>query len=150
MKRNNDNLNDDRKPVLICITTIYLFIVLYITIFDRDIGERRAKLELLWEIKKFMEGSDYKYWLGQIGGNLVMLLPLGILLPTLSDFFRNFRKTVLAGFCLSLFIELTQYITGRGLCESDDILHNTIGVVAGFIIYLKVRSKLQNKNSIAD
>jgi glycopeptide antibiotics resistance protein len=53
--------------------------------------------------------------------------------------------TVLAGFIVSLFIELTQYITGRGLCELDDVVHNTIGAFAGIIIYKKIRYLLRNK-----
>ena len=61
------------------------------------------------------------------------------------DFFKKTKMTVLAGFIVSLFIELTQYITGRGLCELDDVVHNTIGAFAGIIIYKKIRYLLRNK-----
>ncbi len=145
MKRKNDNSTIDRQPILICIMTIYIFAVLYITLFDRNIGEHRAKLQPLWEIKMFMTGQDYKYWAGQIVGNLVMLLPLGFLLPIMSDYFKDGRRTVLTGLGFSLFIELTQYVTGRGLCETDDILHNTTGTILGFILYRKALNYYYSK-----
>jgi glycopeptide antibiotics resistance protein len=35
-------------------------------------------------------------------------------------------------------IEITQYFTGRGLCEFDDVFHNTLGACIGFIIWKKL------------
>lgn len=140
MKKNKEKRRDDLMPVIICITAIYVFAVLYITLFDRNISHRRSMLQPLFEVRQMMRTRNYSYWLGQIGGNLIMLLPLGILLPVLSDFFNDIKRTVTAGFAFSLFIELMQYITGRGLCELDDIFHNTIGTMAGILIYYKFKS----------
>lgn len=42
-------------------------------------------------------------------------------------------------------IEITQYITGRGLCEFDDVFNNTLGAFVGFTSWrLKMR---YNKNT---
>ena len=35
-------------------------------------------------------------------------------------------------------IEITQYFTGRGLCEFDDVFNNTLGACIGFIIWKKL------------
>lgn len=35
-------------------------------------------------------------------------------------------------------LEITQYFTGRGLCEFDDVFHNTLGACIGFIIWKKL------------
>lgn len=35
----------------------------------------------------------------------------------------------------SLSIELIQYWFGLGVCEMDDVLHNTLGVLAGYAAY---------------
>lgn len=148
MRKRPDNSKEERQPVLICIAMIYLFVVLYITLFDREIGRKRLMLEPFFEIRKMMRTQRYEYWLGQIFGNLIMLFPLGVLLPMISDWFEKTKRTALAGLTVSLFIELTQYITGRGLCELDDIVHNTIGAIAGILVYKKVRYLLRNKIDI--
>lgn len=43
-----------------------------------------------------------------------------------------------AALAFSVFIEATQYFTGRGLCEFDDVFHNTLGACIGFIIWKKL------------
>lgn len=145
MRRKTDTSKEDRQPVLICIAMIYLFFVMYITLFDREIGRRRIMLEPFFEIRKMIKTQKYEHWLGQIFGNIFLFFPLGVFLPMIFDFFKKTKMTVLAGFIVSLFIELTQYITGRGLCELDDVVHNTIGAFAGIIIYKKIRYLLRNK-----
>lgn len=64
--------------------------------------------------------------------NILMLLPVGI---SLSFVFESKRKVILLGFCFSCLIEVSQLLTGRGLFEIDDILHNTIGVGLGILVY---------------
>lgn len=129
---------DKKTVILMCIALVYLFIVLDITLIDRSVGQRRKMLEPFWEISQFLETKQYTYWLIQIFGNIFMLLPFGFVLPVIFRKFKSFRLTT--GVCLgfSLFIELTQYITGRGLLELDDIMHNTVGGAMGFIIYEKI------------
>ncbi|MEC1749581.1 VanZ family protein [Bacillus mojavensis] len=43
-----------------------------------------------------------------LGGNLILLLPVGLLFPLLFDKLRNLKRILLTGFFISLFIELTQ------------------------------------------
>ena len=129
---------DKKTVILMYIALVYLFIVLDITLIDRSVGQRRKMLEPFWEISQFLETKQYTYWLIQIFGNIFLLLPFGFVLPVIFEKFRSFRLTT--GVCLgfSLFIELTQYVTGRGLLELDDIMHNTVGGAMGFIIYEKI------------
>ncbi len=129
---------------LLCAFTmlIYLYCVMNVTLIDRIPGVRRHVLRPLWEVSSMLKSGDYIYWTGQIGGNLIMFLPLGFMLPILSDRFRSIRATAISGLALSVFIEFVQYYTGRGLFESDDILHNTIGACAGCAIYIIVSNRL--------
>ena len=117
---------------------LYIYCVLHITLLDRNVGTRRHVLRPLWEVRTMFQSGNYTYWSGQIGGNLIMLFPLGFLLPILSGKFKNIMLTTVAGFAFSVLIEFTQYYTGRGLFESDDIMHNTIGAFAGCLFYLIV------------
>jgi ATPase subunit of ABC transporter with duplicated ATPase domains len=93
-----------------------------------------------------LKSGDYSYWSGQIGGNLIMLFPLGFMMPILSDKFRNIKWAAIMGLAFSVLIEFTQYYTARGLFESDDIIHNTIGACIGCIVYVFIYDKLLNED----
>ena len=97
-----------------------------------------------------LKSGDYSYWSGQIGGNLIMLFPLGFMMPILSDKFRNIKWAAIMGLAFSVLIEFTQYYTARGLFESDDIIHNTIGACIGCIVYVFIYDKLLNEKSEAE
>lgn len=78
--------------------------------------------------------------LKQVGGNVLLFLPLGFALPIL--FFRITKiKTIILGFTLSLVIELIQATSGVFLsynyrsCDIDDLILNTIGTIIGLAIY---------------
>lgn len=130
-----------------CVLTllIYLYFVLNITLIDRTAGTQRHVLRPLWEMRSMFQSGRYTYWAGQIGGNLIMLFPLGFLLPILSDKFKSILLTTMTGFAFSVCIELTQYYTGRGLFESDDIIHNTIGAFAGCVAFAIINNRLLTK-----
>ena len=121
---------------------VYLYCVLNITLIDRTPGMRRHVFRPLWEVSTMLKSGNYTYWSGQIVGNLIMLLPFGFMLPVMSDRFKNIRTAAAAGLIFSMFIEFTQYYTGRGLFESDDIMHNTIGACIGCIIYIIISNRL--------
>jgi len=130
------------KGMCLLVMLVYLYCVLSITLIDRTAGLRRHVFRPMWELRSMLQSGNYTYWSGQIGGNLIMLFPLGFLLPIISDKFRNIRAAAAAGFMFSLFIEFSQYYTGRGLFESDDIIHNTVGACIGCIMYVLIFEKL--------
>lgn len=63
--------------------------------------------------------------------NIVMFIPFGVLLPIYFGFFRKARRTVLAGFLMSLSIEVLQLFTFRAT-DVDDLMMNTLGALAGY------------------
>ncbi len=67
--------------------------------------------------------------------NIIVFLPLGTLLPIIVTRLRKAYKVVGLGFFFSLFIELTQKFTHKGLCELDDLFNNTLGVLLGYCIF---------------
>ena len=78
----------------------------------------------------------------QILGNFVMLLPLGIYLPLL---YKSFRKAyyffVVLFICLlvSVGIELLQLATSYRSTDVDDVLLNTLGGGAGFLLFQLIK-----------
>ena len=127
-----------RKKLLIAVFLVYIFIDLWLTLIDRQWGERRAMLMPFWEMRELITTDRKLYWSQQIGCNILMLMPRGFLLPCLHRKFRKIGIIFLIALVFSIFIETTQYFTGWGLCEFDDVFHNTLGACIGFIIWKKL------------
>lgn len=68
-----------------------------------------------------------------IGGNFILLLPLGFLLPLFWLYFAKAKRTILFAFGLSLSIELIQLVAG-GVTSVDDLMLNTAGAALGFAL----------------
>lgn len=66
--------------------------------------------------------------------NVVMFIPLGFLVPLMWKRMGKFWDIVLAGFSLSILIELSQLLCLRGT-DVDDLILNTLGAVVGFFLY---------------
>lgn len=87
--------------------------------------------------------SIYKIADKQIAGNFIMLLPFGIYLPLLFKRLRKptgFLAVLIISFLVSVGIELLQLATHFRSTDVDDVILNTSGACAGFIIYLLVKS----------
>lgn len=65
--------------------------------------------------------------------NILLFTPLGVFLPLLEGRYRMVKRTVAAGFFLSLSIELLQIFTYRAT-DVNDLITNTVGTLAGFCI----------------
>ena len=104
-----------------------------VTVFGTDGG---ASLFSPGEINliPFQTFGQIRYvWLG----NIVMFLPFG-LFPAL--LFRGFgwRRALVAGFCVTAFIECWQLCVGRAF-DIDDLLLNTLGAFCGWLLALALR-----------
>ena len=67
--------------------------------------------------------------------NIILFIPFGLLFPLV---FRKWLRwlTVPVGFIVSVGIEYTQLVTGRGYCQIDDVVTNTVGAAIGFFVFL--------------
>lgn len=128
------------KKIVVVLFVIYIFAVLWITLIDRESGNRRANLVPFWELANVIKGVERSFYIGQIFGNLVMLMPLGFMLPIIRKV--SLKQVLLIAFCFSAGIELTQFITGRGLMEFDDVFNNTVGAVLGYKVYDVLRERI--------
>lgn len=74
----------------------------------------------------------------QVLGNFVMLLPLGIYIPLLYRRLRKFSgffAVLLISFLVSVGIEVLQLATNYRSADVDDVILNTLGACAGFLVY---------------
>ncbi len=71
----------------------------------------------------------------QLGGNVILLLPLGMLAPLRLGWFHHVGKVALSGLLLSCAIETAQFflIPGR-VASTDDIVLNTTGAAVGALL----------------
>ncbi|MCY8513569.1 VanZ family protein [Bacillus atrophaeus] len=88
--------------------------------------------------------------LKQIGGNILLLLPLGFYAPILWKRFNKVKSVLALGFLVSSGIELTQLIISTILGVTyrsfvvDDIILNTIGVLTGYCLFKIISPLLIN------
>lgn len=62
-------------------------------------------------------------------GNIVCLMPLALFIPILFKKINNTKKFLIIILCVTLGIELLQFITYTGSCDIDDIILNTLGAL---------------------
>lgn len=72
--------------------------------------------------------------------NMLMFMPLGFLLPLLGRPFRRPTRVLLISLLTTIGIEIVQLLTGKGIFELDDILHNMLGSMAGYLLMNAVLS----------
>lgn len=93
-----------------------------------------AMIKLYWE--GYKSGSvSYQVSVMNLVGNVLLMLPMAMYLPY---FFKGQRKliiTLLTVFLLVVGIEITQFVTGRGSCDVDDVILNMAGALFGYLIY---------------
>jgi len=102
-------------------------------------------------LEPFKTIDIYQTFGKQVLGNFVMLLPLGIYLPLLYTRLRkaySFFAVLLICFLVSVCIELLQLATSYRSTDIDDVILNTLGGGAGFIIYLLIKTIISPKRSI--
>ncbi|HVV13942.1 VanZ family protein [Amycolatopsis sp.] len=69
--------------------------------------------------------------LWQIAGNLLLLAPLGVLVPLRVSALRSIPRITVVAFVVSATIELAQHFLHAGrVTSTDDVLLNTLGVAA--------------------
>lgn len=76
--------------------------------------------------------------------NVIMLMPLGFLLPYIWKNYRNPLKVTLTGFLFSAFIEFAQLPTNR-LVDIDDLMMNTLGAILGYTVWRMIGKYFFNK-----
>ena len=128
------------KSLSVVLTTVYIAFILYETLMFRESGDARMNFVLFSYAGQFLKEQSVR--VGDIN-NIWLLIPLG------TGLYRWFQKkwVLLIPFVMSVAIETTQYITGLGIAEFDDVFGNTmggwIGILVAYIIMMW-RSEMVN------
>lgn len=93
-------------------------------------------------VEMLLDGNPYHAFLAvvNLGGNIVMFVPLGLLLPQLWNAQRLFPVFLLTVTGLIVLIEALQYATRLGIADLDDLILNDLGACLGFLAQRLLRS----------
>lgn len=120
----------------------YVLLVIYMTLepfqFQIPMSVRPFEFDtrLFYELIHMADGYEHLQLLYS-GGNIIMFMPLGFLLPILYPVLRRSWLLIITSFSISLLIELTQALftlTRRGTV--DDLFFNTTGAIIGYVLYV--------------
>lgn len=146
-------MKNTRKLFIYTILIFYCGFVLYFTIISRDRQpKKQSDLSLLhtyYSIWHYEWQYAAKYVLMEVIGNVIMFLPFGVLVESI--FYPDFcmGRNVILGLAFSMSIECIQYLTGTGVFQLVDMVHNTVGAVMGsstyFILGLWKHGKIKDK-----
>lgn len=119
-----------KRNALYFLSIVYAATLLILAFFSREPGSRTGvSLRLFDTWGSTMQAHAFFI------ENILMFIPFGIFLPLLSDRFKTFFRCTSAAFLCSFILEIAQLITGRGFCQLDDVVTNTIGGMIGYAAY---------------
>jgi len=129
------------KSLSVVLTIVYVAFILYETLMFRESGDARTNFVLFSYAGKFLKEQSVR--VGVIN-NIWLFIPLG------TGLYRWFQKkwVLLIPFVMSVAIETTQYITGLGIAEFDDVFGNTMGGWIGVLVawtWLSRKMSLKNR-----
>lgn len=121
---------------------LFLFCAVVAFILWRTVGNRAGgKQEIcLIPFYSFVAARSSTERYRSLVANILLFIPFGLTLPFC---IRRYpvRRTILAAFGFSVLIELSQYVFALGLCETDDVIFNTLGAAFGTLAFVCSRKR---------
>ena len=128
-----------KKKYVRVLFVLYLLLLVRIIVFKYP-AER---------LREIAEGRLGIYSFGNLVGNVLAFVPLGFMLPLLSEKLKKCLFCLGTGLFVVLAIELFQLWTAFGCFDVDDILLNGIGVWLGWVVF-RIGSRLFSKTHPAE
>ena len=88
-----------------------------------------------WSIRFYLDNPDIRSVIIELGGNLLLLAPLGVLLPLLDPRLQHWYTVTLVCAVISAGIEVFQglFVVGRAF-DIDDLILNTVGALLAYLV----------------
>lgn len=130
-----DRLHPFMIAVLGMSLAVYITAIIHYTILWRTVTDTMTyELSLFWSYRFTWNESSLQMW-KEIVYNILLFVPMGILFPIMFLNCRKVWRMILTAAGVSVLIESIQLIFHIGLFEFDDMLHNTLGAVMGYLVY---------------
>lgn len=129
------SVKDKKRFVLWVLLFEYLFVVTCSTIIFRGTlicKFDRVELIPFWTYQSIINHTPgVSVW--DIVLNVVLFIPLGLLVKLTYPSVSALRILLIAVLS-SLFIETNQYVFEKGVAQIDDVMHNVIGALLGWLL----------------
>lgn len=121
--------------VFIC----YILLLIKILLLSRISHSELRSINLIpfHSIKEYIFSNSVtikRFAFSNVGGNIIIFIPLGIYLPLFKND-RRVKNNLLFIFIVSLSVEIIQGILGIGASDIDDIILNCLGGLIGILVY---------------
>ncbi len=142
---------------------LYLAVMLYLLFFQRmghgsymTYWERVRAFTNLVPFRTILEfwfdlQSGHAFLVRQaftnLAGNLVLFVPIGLFLPYFWETQRKFRCFLPTVILTIVCVEVIQLFALLGACDVDDLIFNTLGASAGFLIFSVFRRILVERGN---
>lgn len=110
----------------------YVFLLFCSTVIFRSVGETRQ-----YDFHPFWSYDRPELLVENIM-NVVVFVPVGLMLGSLLRVKGSWLVALLIGCGISVTIEALQFFLMRGFSEVDDVIHNTLGCILGYSLWLMV------------
>jgi glycopeptide antibiotics resistance protein len=90
-------------------------------------------------VRIYLANLDSPFWVGQLVGNLLLLLPVGLLGPIALPAINGWVRVLLVALALSLAIEAAQLWVPNRSADVDDLLLNVAGAMLGYALFRLLR-----------
>lgn len=163
IKRRNKGIKIDIvKEMILNLFTIYLFILIGITIFPIHLGEtmsytqsltfaQRCNIHLVPFIDYFRGSILFRTIIKNIVGNIILLVPFILYLCVKNENMRNLKSSIKIALLISLSIESIQLFTNilgisdiRAIHIEDVILNTFGGIIAWLLFKLMYKGKIKS------
>jgi glycopeptide antibiotics resistance protein len=85
-------------------------------------------------IRIYLDNLDSAFWVSQAVGNVLLMLPIGLLGPLALPLLDRWWRVGLLAATLSSCIELAQLLVPDRSADVDDLLLNTLGALLGYAL----------------
>ena len=136
------------RMATVVLMVFYIAALAYVCFFSERYGRTVSdtyhyNLQPFREISRFLtyrETIGFRGFVINLFGNIVVFMPWGFMVPVIRKKAYKFWYTAVSTFLLSLCIETIQLVTRVGSFDVDDLILNTLGGIAGFIVYFIVNT----------
>lgn len=122
------------KVICLGLFISYMYALLQQTYFSRPPGSRNTVSLILGET-----------WQGSVQSkayvieNILMMIPFGVLLPTILKPAEGIFCCIPLGFFFSVSLEYAQFLSQRGHMQVDDVVMNVIGTIIGYLFFVSIK-----------
>lgn len=99
------------------------------------------------DIRQIAMGNNVSYYIRNFFGNTMLIFPFGLFLPYLSKRYRSAKRIFVLFVCIIVSVELAQLFLRVGSVDTDDLILNVSGGMAGYGIYRLISRKILDNDA---